>query len=105
MVILKKRLSTLYDHFYRYKRSSCEDQMINGPGRDMQERTVEMTRGGRAVWSPEQIEQWRLRQRAYVSDAASVMLHQDLDQRRWSVQQEMTQLLHSFLREEIGVKT
>lgn len=57
------------------------------------------------VWSPEQIEQWRLRQQTYASDAAAVMLHQDIDQQRWSVQQEMTQLLHSFLREEIDVKT
>jgi hypothetical protein len=64
-----------------------------------------MTRGEKMGWSPEQIEQWRLRQRAYASDAASVMLHQDLDQRRSSVQQEMTLLLHSFLREEISVKT
>jgi hypothetical protein len=69
------------------------------------ERTVEMSRGGRIVWSPEQIEQWHQRQRAYAADTASVMLHQDLDQRRWSVKQEMTQLLHSFLREEISVKT
>jgi hypothetical protein len=56
------------------------------------------------VWLPEQIEQWRLRQRAYTSDATSVVLYQNLDQRRSAVQQEMTQLLHSFLQGEISVK-
>jgi hypothetical protein len=79
--------------------------MINESGRGMQERMAEMTQGGRIVWSPEQIEQWRLRQCAYASDTASVLFHQDLDRRRWVVQQEMTQLLHSFQREEISVKT
>lgn len=56
------------------------------------------------MWLPEQIEQWRLRQRAYASDATSVVLYQNLDQRRSAVQQEMTQLLHSFLQGEISVK-
>jgi hypothetical protein len=57
------------------------------------------------VWSPEQLEQWRLRQQAYTSDTASVLFHQNLDQRRWSVQQEMTQVLHAFFHRDIPAKT
>lgn len=57
------------------------------------------------AWSTEQIEQWRVRYQAYTSDAAFVELSLNLDQQRWSVQQEMLQLLRSFLQEEISVKT
>ena len=71
----------------------------------MQERTVEMNQERKTVWSTEQIEQWLLRQRAYAADTASVMLHQDIDQRRGFVRREMTQLLYSFLQEKISVKT
>jgi len=56
------------------------------------------------MWSNEQIEQWHLRRKAYQADASSVIYYRDIDQRRSALQQEMTQLLQSFLDGAITIK-
>jgi hypothetical protein len=49
------------------------------------------------VWSNEQIEQWRLRQKWYLEDKTAVISGKEIDQRRTHAQQEMIELLSSFL--------
>jgi hypothetical protein len=61
-------------------------------------------KGSIFVWSNEQIKQWHLRWRTYQTDTSSVMLHKNIDQQRLAVQQDMVQLLQSFLDGAITVK-
>lgn len=56
------------------------------------------------MWSNEQIKQWHLRWRAYQADTSSVTFHWNIDQQRHIVQQDMIQLLQSFLDGAITVK-
>lgn len=56
------------------------------------------------MWSNQQIEEWRSIQKMYLVDASSVALYQTVDQQRRFVQQEMVQLLHSFLGGTTPVK-
>jgi hypothetical protein len=58
---------------------------------------------GVAVWSQEQLDQWRLRWQAYLDDAASVAAHKEVDQRRTVMRREFTCLLQSFLDGAITV--
>lgn len=57
------------------------------------------------MWSNEQIEQWRLTNQTYVNDSFSVKEHAEVDQRRMFAQQEMTQVLKTFLDGDIPLKT
>jgi hypothetical protein len=54
--------------------------------------------------SNEQIEQWNLQHKAYQADASSVAFYRNIDQQRTTVQQDMIQLLQSFLDGIITVK-
>ncbi len=56
------------------------------------------------VWSNEQIEQWHLIQKAYLEDALSVTQNKHLDIQRVQAQQEMLQLLGSFLEGSVTLK-
>jgi hypothetical protein len=56
------------------------------------------------VWSNEQIEQWRLKYRAYKSDTVSATFNRDVDLLRSQAQQEMLKLLNSFLDNAITLK-
>ena len=50
------------------------------------------------------IEQWRVTQQEYLADALTVTMHQAIDERRLQVQQEMTELLGTFLNRFITLK-
>jgi hypothetical protein len=50
------------------------------------------------------IEQWRATQQEYLADAAVVMMHQAIDERRLRVQQEMTEVLGAFLNRSMTLK-
>ncbi len=56
------------------------------------------------MWSNEKIEQWRLAYSTYLSDMPSVTFNRNIDRRRPHTQQEMTQLLRSFLDGAITLK-
>lgn len=50
------------------------------------------------------IEQWRVTQQEYLADAAMVTMHQAIDEQRHQVQQELTELLGTFLSRSITLK-
>lgn len=56
------------------------------------------------MWSNEKLEQWRLAYSRYLSDMPSVTLNRNIDRQRPHTQQEMTQLLRSFLDGAITLK-
>src|SRR5260370_4155434 len=56
------------------------------------------------MWSNEKLEQWRLSYSTYLSDMPSVTLNRNIDRQRPHTQQEMTQLLRSFLDGAITLK-
>src|SRR2546425_889270 len=63
-----------------------------------------VTRGNIMAWSSEQIMWWRFRQKAYLEDWVVVQQDQAIDLQRALVQQEILQVLNSFLDGSIGLK-
>jgi hypothetical protein len=57
-----------------------------------------------AIFCFQSQEQWRATQQEYLADAAMVMMHQAIDERRLLVQQEMTALLGAFLNRSITLQ-
>jgi hypothetical protein len=55
------------------------------------------------VWSYTQVEQWHLVQRVYLEDAEIVKRDQEIDLKRSQAQQEMMQLLSSFLEGTVEI--
>jgi hypothetical protein len=56
------------------------------------------------MWSNEQLEEWKHRKQQYLADTASVKTYKDIYQQRLNVQQEMLQVLNSFLEGVITLK-
>src|SRR5258708_4397626 len=65
---------------------------------------TKVERDGYSVWSNEQITWWRSRQKAYLADRIAVEHDQAIDLQRTCVQQEILQMLNSFLEGSIGLK-
>src|SRR5712691_6853313 len=63
-----------------------------------------VARGKIIVWSNEQIDQWRQTRKAYLEDISSVTCDRSTDQQRSHAQNEMIQLLNSFLDGAITIK-
>ncbi len=61
-------------------------------------------KGEYSVWSSEQITWWRSRQKAYLADRTAVQQDQAIDLQRTHVQQEILQILNSFLDGIISLK-
>src|SRR5712691_9632620 len=61
-------------------------------------------KGEYSVWSSEQITWWRSRQKAYFADRTAVQHDQAIDLQRTHVQQEILQVLNSFLDGTISLK-
>src|SRR5712692_3058725 len=59
--------------------------------------TGKVERESYSMWSSEQIVWWRSRQKAYLEDKTAVEHDQAIDLQRASVQQEILQVLNSFL--------
>lgn len=65
---------------------------------------MDVARGNTMVWSNEQIEWWRGRQRTYLEDKVAAERDKAIDLQRSLAQQEMFKLLNSFLDSTIGLK-
>ena len=65
---------------------------------------MKVERGSVIVWSNEQIEQWRLRQKWYLEDKTAVTSGKELDQQRAHARQEMIELLSSFLDGDFSLR-
>ncbi len=65
---------------------------------------VKVERDSYKVWSSEQITWWRSRQKAYLADRTAVEHDQAIDLQRTQVQQEILQVLNSFLDGAVSLK-
>jgi hypothetical protein len=61
-------------------------------------------KGNSSVWLSEQITQWRSRQKAYLEDRTAVEHDQAIDLQRTHIQQEILQVLNSFLDGTISLR-
>jgi hypothetical protein len=56
------------------------------------------------VWTNEQLEQWYCHERSYLADTVTLQMDKDLCRQRESIQQDMLQLLTSFLDGSISLR-
>src|SRR6266567_1383147 len=70
----------------------------------MQSWLMNVARGNTMVWSSEQITSWCSRQKAYLADKIAVEHDRVIDLQRADVQQEILQVLNSFLDGSISLR-